>query len=149
MQALRFRVSIPRILLGRALGRFTDSVVFGGLSGLSLADVPEPMLPGPDWAKLEVLLCGICGSDLAGLTFSTSPVLEPFLSLPAVLGHEVLARVIEIGPATTRVKLGDRVVVDPSISCAVRGRHGDSRPARAPVTRAARPRLVRRWQKGC
>jgi L-iditol 2-dehydrogenase len=121
MRALRFRTSIPRILLGRALGGFTDAVVFGTLSGLSLEDMPDPALPGPDWARLEVLMCGICGSDIAGLTFSTSPVLEPFISLPAVLGHEVLARVVEVGAATS-VKVGDRVVVDPSISCGVRGR---------------------------
>jgi L-iditol 2-dehydrogenase len=121
MRALLFRISIPRILLSRALGRLTDAVVFGGLSGLSLTEVPDPALPGPDWARLEVIMCGICGSDIAGLTFTTSPVLEPFLSLPAVLGHEVLARVVEVGPTATRVKVGDRVVVDPSISCTVRG----------------------------
>jgi L-iditol 2-dehydrogenase len=125
MKALQFRTSIPRILLGRACGSFTDSVVFGAFSGLALRHMPEPVLPGPDWARLEVMMCGICGSDIAGLTFSTSPVLEPFISLPAVLGHEVLAKVLEVGPATTRVRPGERVTLDPSISCRVRGRRQD------------------------
>jgi threonine dehydrogenase-like Zn-dependent dehydrogenase len=122
MKALRFGISIPRLLMGKALGRFTDSVVFGALSGLSLEEVPDPALPGPDWARLEVLMCGVCGSDIAGLTFKSSSALEPFLSFPAVLGHEVLARVVEVGPGVTRVKVGNRVSVDPSISCVVRGR---------------------------
>jgi L-iditol 2-dehydrogenase len=122
MKALQFGISIPRILMARALGRFTDAVVFGPLSGLSLVDIPVPALPGPDWARVEVLMCGICGSDIAGSQFTTSPVLEPFLSLPAVLGHELLGRVIEVGPTAHRVKVGDRVVLDPTISCTVRGR---------------------------
>jgi L-iditol 2-dehydrogenase len=122
MKALRFDFSIPRMLLTQVLGRLTHSAYFGPLSGLSLTDVPEPALPGADWARLEVLMCGICGSDVAGLTFKTSPVVEPFISLPSVLGHEVLARVVEVGPSVTRVKVGDRVSIDPLISCTVRGR---------------------------
>jgi threonine dehydrogenase-like Zn-dependent dehydrogenase len=122
MKALRFDFSIPRMLLGKGLRGLTDSVVFGALSGLALREIPDPGLPGPDWARLQILMCGICGSDIAGLTFKTSPVVEPFLSLPAVLGHEVLARVVEVGPRVTHVKAGDRVSVDPSISCFVRGR---------------------------
>lgn len=122
MKALRFRLSIPRMLVGIALGSFSDSVVFGPLSGLSLTDVSDPPLPGPDWARLDVLMCGICGSDLAGLKFKSSAAVEPFISLPAVLGHEVLARVVEVGPHVKHVKVGDRVAVDPTISCIVRGR---------------------------
>lgn len=122
MKALVFDFSIPKLLLCQALSGVTDSVVYGALSGLRLAEVPDPALPGDDWVRLDVIMCGICGSDLAGLTFKTSPVLEPFLSMPAVLGHEILARVIEVGPAVRQFAPGDRVVVDPAISCVVRGR---------------------------
>jgi hypothetical protein len=62
--ALPFGNSIRRLLMGRALGRLTDSVVFGALSGLLLEEVPDPALPGHDWARLEVLLCGVCDSDI-------------------------------------------------------------------------------------
>jgi threonine dehydrogenase-like Zn-dependent dehydrogenase len=54
--------------------------------------------------------------------FAASPALEPFGSFPAVLGHEVLARVQAVGSAVRRVQPGQRVVVDPMISCQVRGR---------------------------
>jgi threonine dehydrogenase-like Zn-dependent dehydrogenase len=70
---------------------------------------------------LEVLLGGICGSDIGNITFSSSPVMEPFGSFPAVLGHEILARVSEVGPSVTSVQVGQRVVVDPMLSCRIRG----------------------------
>jgi threonine dehydrogenase-like Zn-dependent dehydrogenase len=78
-------------------------------------------------------MAGICGSDLGNLTFESSPAMEPFGSFPAVLGHEVLARVIEVGPDVRRVEAGQRVAVDPVISCIVRGYGGE---ARCPSCRA-------------
>jgi len=41
-----------------------------------------------------------------------------------VLGHEILARVVEVGSAVTRVEPGQRVTVDPGVSCVVRGYDG-------------------------
>lgn len=122
MRALQFDISVPRYLLGRSLGKLTDWAIFGGPSGLSLSDLPDPGLPGPEWVGLDVISCGICGSDLGTLTFKSSPALEPFTSFPAVLGHEILARVASVGSAVTRVRVGDRVAVEPTVSCRVRGR---------------------------
>jgi threonine dehydrogenase-like Zn-dependent dehydrogenase len=121
MKAVTFDVSIPRYLLAKGLGGFTSSVTFGALSGLQYQDLSEPELPGPDWVRLEVLLAGICGTDIGNLSFSSSPAMEPFGSFPAVLGHEVVARVAAVGPAVTRVVVGERVAVQPMLSCEVRG----------------------------
>jgi L-iditol 2-dehydrogenase len=136
MKAISFDVSIPRYLLGKTLGDFTSAVTFGALSGLRLKEIPEPVLPGPDWVRLEVLAAGICGTDLSTLTFGASPAMEPFGSFPAVLGHEILATVLEVGPEVRRVEVGQRVAVDPLVSCAVRGiEHG----AMCPSCRQGRP----------
>ena len=121
MKAVNFNVTVPGYLLGKTLGRVTEGAVFGGLSGLKLGEFSEPGLPGDDWVRLDVLKAGICGSDLGNLTFKSSPAMEPFGSFPAVLGHEVLARVSETGPAVRRLEVGQRVAVDPIISCVVRG----------------------------
>jgi len=121
MKAVTFDVSIPRYLLAKGLGGLSSSVTYGALSGLRLGEVPEPVLPGPEWVRLEVLLGGICGSDIGNITFSSSPVMEPFGSFPAVLGHEILARVSEVGPGVTSLQVGQRVVVEPMLSCRVRG----------------------------
>ncbi len=71
--------------------------------------------------RLEVLLGGICGSDIGNITYHASPAMEPFGSFPAVLGHEILARVVEVGPAVRGLEPGRRVVVDPVVGCEVRG----------------------------
>ncbi|MGI9627616.1 MAG: zinc-dependent alcohol dehydrogenase [Longimicrobiales bacterium] len=121
MKAIQFNVSVPGYLLAKGLGRFTDSVVYGGPSGVSLVDREEPSLPGDDWARIEVILAGICGSDLGNISFKSSPALEPFGSFPAVLGHEILGRVVEVGPGVDGALVGQRVVVDPMLHCEVRG----------------------------
>lgn len=121
MRALNFNVTLGGFARARTLGRFFELATFGPLSNLRLETIPAPELRGPEWVRLEVLACGICGTDLANLTYSASPALEPFGSFPAVPGHEILARVVEVGPGVDRVRVGHRVVVDPMISCRVRG----------------------------
>ena len=121
MRAVSFNITVGGFLLGKSLGRFTESALFGGLSGVRFGDVQEPPLPADDWVKLDILASGICGTDIATLTFYSSPSMEPFGSFPAVLGHEIAALVTEVGPAVTRVEPGQRVIVDPFVSCTMRG----------------------------
>lgn len=121
MRAVTFDVSVPHYLLARSVGRVTDSVLYGALSGIRLANVDRLTLPGDRWVRLEVLLAGICGSDIGNITYSSSPAMEPFGSFPAVLGHEIVARVTETGAAVRTVEVGQRVAVDPMLHCNVRG----------------------------
>ena len=122
MRAVTFDVSVPRYLLAKSAGRVSDAVLFGGPSGVALRDVPEPALPGPRWVRLETMLGGICGSDIANLSYAASPAMEPFGSFPAVIGHEILARVVEVGKEVRGLEVGQRVAVDPMLSCDARGR---------------------------
>ncbi|MFM9373001.1 zinc-binding dehydrogenase [Streptomyces sp. Da 82-17] len=90
-----------------------------------LAELPEPV-PCEGEVLVEVLACGICGSDLHcaqhGAEFNASlrtafgvDVLD--LDRPIVFGHEFVGRVLEHGPGTSgRVPLGARVVSVPSLT---------------------------------
>lgn len=122
MRAVRFDVSVPGFLLTKTLGRVGEWAVTGGPSGLSLVDVPAPQLVGPRWVRLKVLACGVCGSDVSAVWMAQSMRLEPFSSFPAVLGHEILAEVAEVGPEVSRFEVGQRVVVDPFVGCVARER---------------------------
>lgn len=83
--------------------------------------MPEPTLRGPDWVIVQPIYAGICGTDMGTITAKSSPAFAPFVSFPSVLGHEVVARVVETGETVEECRPGDRVVIDPFISCHVRG----------------------------
>ncbi len=105
-------------LLGPRLPRLTR----GWMPWLELTRAEPKPLPDRDWVRIRPRLSGICGTDIALLTGHSSPVLTPFAAFPAVLGHEVVGEVIEVGEeAAGAWHPGDRVVVDPVISCAMRG----------------------------
>jgi threonine dehydrogenase-like Zn-dependent dehydrogenase len=95
-------------LLGSSVPRLTG----GWMPWLSLDRYDPSPLRGLDWVRLRPILSGVCGTDLGLLTGHASTVLSPFASFPAVLGHEVVGVVEETG---------QRVVLDPVISCTVRG----------------------------
>ena len=47
--------------------------------------------------------------------------LNGYFSFPTVFGHEVVADVVEVGPAVTTLEVGQRVVLNPWLSCGPRG----------------------------
>jgi threonine dehydrogenase-like Zn-dependent dehydrogenase len=104
----------------RLVGGRLPAMTGGWMPWLALSHYPTPALLGPDWVRIRPLLAGICGSDTSLLTGRASPILSPFASFPAILGHEVVGVVEEAGSAVG-VAVGERVVVDPIISCFVRG----------------------------
>ena len=96
------------------------SLVVGPASGIGvgpvrLADVDPPELPGPGWRRIRPRLSGICGSDLHTVDGASSRYFEPIVSFPFVLGHEIVADVLD-GPLT-----GRRVVLEPVLGCEARG----------------------------
>lgn len=119
--ALQYAFSVPNYLQVRAADRAPGAMLERrGIPGLRLIDLDDLPLPGPDWVRLRPRLAGICGSDMAMLTNRSGPSLMPFVSFPLVPGHEVVADVIELGDDVEGIGIGDRVTVDPVITCAMR-----------------------------
>jgi threonine dehydrogenase-like Zn-dependent dehydrogenase len=87
----------------------------------------DPGFLRPDWVVTKPLLTGICGSDSKQVFMDWGEVQSPdnpmkaFFSLPQVLGHEVVADVVALGPEAEGFEVGDRVVLNPWLSCAPRG----------------------------
>jgi threonine dehydrogenase-like Zn-dependent dehydrogenase len=82
--------------------------VFPGEKALRLVDHPEPPAPKGSEVKLRMLDVGVCGTDreIASFDYGTPPAGSPYL----VLGHESLARVIEVGPDVRKISKNDLVV---------------------------------------
>jgi threonine dehydrogenase-like Zn-dependent dehydrogenase len=128
MKAIQFDVSVPRYVLGKALGTLYKPFFWSGLSCLRYGDVAEPALPGPDWVKIETHYGGICGSDWGLIHLHDSPYLSPFSSDRFIVGHENLGTITEVGSQITGWSLGERVIADLMLPCAVRG-YADPCPA--------------------
>jgi uncharacterized zinc-type alcohol dehydrogenase-like protein len=62
--------------------------------------------PRPDDVVIEILFCGVCHSDL-----HTARNDWGWTTYPIVPGHEIIGRVVEVGPQVTRFKAGDAVGV--------------------------------------
>lgn len=122
MKALTFGDSALRWIGCKAMGTISNKAYGSRMSNLRLRDVAEPGLPNGRWVKLRTILGGICGTDL-GIIFQRNhpgSMLRAFASFPMTLGHENVAVVEEVGDQVEGWSPGMRVIVDPSLSCAVR-----------------------------
>jgi propanol-preferring alcohol dehydrogenase len=72
---------------------------------LEPAELPRPSI-GPGEVLLQVLACGVCRTDLHILDGDL-----PTPTLPLIPGHEIVGRVLAVGPGATSVSAGDRVGV--------------------------------------
>jgi threonine dehydrogenase-like Zn-dependent dehydrogenase len=92
---------------------------------MKIEEVPDPKLFGDDWMVLRTRLCGICGSDskqvLMDFEDADDSPMTAFISFPQVLGHEVVGTVEQAGPAVEGLDVGQRVVLNPWLSCGPRG----------------------------
>lgn len=94
-----------------------------GRGDVRLDDVEPPPRPGPGEVQLEVLWCGICGTDVE--EYRSGPVFVPVetpnpltgRAAPLTLGHEFSGRVVEVGPGVEALQPGDRVAADTLIFC--------------------------------
>jgi len=121
MQAVQFTFSYPRYALGLTLGHWFPSILWSGASCTVIREVPEPSLPGPDWVKVKTRLGGVCGTDLGAIYLKTSPYYSPYSSFPFTFGHENVGNIAELGSNVKGWSIGQRVVVNPILSCVTRG----------------------------
>lgn len=123
MKALVCSSSLPRIAATRVLGMLTPSAYVGPLAPIALCDLPDPTLPREDWVSLRTSLCGLCGSDYKQvfLKGSMNNPMTALVSFPQVLGHEVVGLIESVGSAVTTHRIGERVVLNPWLSCTPRG----------------------------
>ncbi len=122
MHSLQFKFTVPRYIFGKTVGRYFPSLLWNsGLSCLKYEKTPDPALPNDKWIKIKVTYGGICGSDMNLINLHDSPSTSPFTSFPFTIGHEVVGTISELGAKVTGLHVGERVVVDPILSCMSRG----------------------------
>lgn len=93
-----------------------------GKNDVRVEDIEDPVVEQGS-VKIKVKWCGICGSDLH--EYLQGPIFIPVgqphplskKAAPIVLGHEFSGEVVEIGQGVTKFNIGDRVIVEPIVSC--------------------------------
>lgn len=74
-------------------------------------DKPNPT-PKEGEALLKILRVGICGTDIHAFAGN-----QAFFQYPRILGHELAAEIVEIGPNEKNLHTGDLVSIMPYLSC--------------------------------
>jgi len=110
--------SAPRFLAAKAMSGRVPGIVSSPLAPLRLASAPDPRTPASGWAPVRPRLAGICGSDLATVGGKSSFYFSALVSLPFVLGHEVVG---ELVADCEDLPAGTRVVLEPVLGCEARG----------------------------
>ncbi len=88
-----------------------------GIRKIEIQDVPPPSIQSDTDVLLHVNAVGICGSDLQ--YYGTGKIGTDVVKFPFIIGHECVAEVVKTGEDVQKVKPGDRVVVDPAVTCGI------------------------------
>ncbi len=122
MKALVFEYKLPRLAIGRILGVFGLKGYLTKLGYLRLKDIQMPKIKNDDWLVVSTKYCGICGSDhkQVFLDGNIDNPMTAIISWPQVLGHEAVGFVEKVGKKVN-LKVGERVALNPWISCLPRG----------------------------
>jgi threonine dehydrogenase-like Zn-dependent dehydrogenase len=93
---------------------------------MRLEELERPVPTRPGWVMAKTRLTGICGSDAKQVFMDfgddyTDSALGGLFTFPTVLGHEVVAEIAQVGQGVSSLDVGQRVVLNPWLSCVPRG----------------------------
>jgi threonine dehydrogenase-like Zn-dependent dehydrogenase len=114
VKALVFRHNLAREAASAIGGQVDRRAFVSRFAPVRIEDVEEQPLPASDWVRVETTFSGLCGSDVKQILLNGSRdnPLTALVSFPHVLGHEAVGR---------RLDTGERVVLNPWLSCVPRG----------------------------
>ena len=86
------------------------AAVFQGNKKIEVCDYTLPIL-GTNELLIKVDSCGVCGTDRHIFSGSAPS------SIPVILGHEYSGTIVDLVNPSDKIKIGDKVAVDPNIYC--------------------------------
>ena len=87
------------------------TLAYKSIGKIVLEERPIPRITSHQQVLLKVIACGICGTDVKILEG------KHVVGENAVLGHEFVGTVVEVGTGVGTLAVGDRVAVDNSLRC--------------------------------
>lgn len=86
-----------------------------GIRQFEIRQVPNPKISRDTDVLIRIKMVGICGSDIH--YYNAGRIGSQVVHFPFIVGHEAAGIVEKIGKIVSRVKPGQRIAIDPSVSC--------------------------------
>ena len=91
------------------------AMMLTGIRQMEMRDVPSPEIKNPNDVLVRMKIVGVCGSDVH--YYVEGKIGSQVVEYPFTVGHEGAGIVGKVGSAVTKVKTGDRIAVEPAMSC--------------------------------
>jgi threonine dehydrogenase-like Zn-dependent dehydrogenase len=121
MKALVAKFSLGKEVWDRFKSRLLSRPSESHALSLELTEIPEFSIIGSQWVKIRTIMSGISGMDESLFIHNDLSPYAAFLSFPFIPGHENLGLVIQTGRDVDGIEEGERVILDPVLSCRPRG----------------------------
>jgi L-iditol 2-dehydrogenase len=86
-----------------------------GIRKFETQKVTEPEITRPTDVRIRIKMVGVCGSDIH--YYTTGRIGSQIIQFLFTVGHEAAGIVEQVGSKVTRVKRGQRIAIDPAVSC--------------------------------
>jgi len=91
------------------------SMMLTGIREMEMQEVPTPELRNDTDVLVKLKVVAVCGSDVH--YYVSGKIGSQVVQYPFPVGHECAGVVEKVGSAVSRVKEGDRIAVEPAMSC--------------------------------
>jgi L-iditol 2-dehydrogenase len=91
------------------------AAILSGIRQFSIGHVPDPEIHHDSDVLIRIKTVGVCGSDIH--YYTSGKIGSQIIQFPFVIGHEAAGVVERTGNGVTRVKPGQRIAIDPAVSC--------------------------------
>jgi len=91
------------------------AMMLTGIRRMEMREVANPVISNDTDVLITMAAVGVCGSDVH--YYTTGRIGSQVVRYPFTVGHEGAGTVMQTGAKVDRVKPGDRVAVDPAMSC--------------------------------
>lgn len=91
------------------------AMVLTGIRQMEMMDWPDPKIVHDRDVLIRLESVGVCGSDIH--YYTSGKIGSQIVQFPYPVGHESGGTVLEVGTEVKNVKPGDRIAIEPAISC--------------------------------
>jgi L-iditol 2-dehydrogenase len=91
------------------------AMLLTGIEQVQMHEVPDPVIKNDTDVLVKMAIVGVCGSDVH--YYVSGRIGSQIVQYPFAVGHEGAGVVEKVGDAVKDLKPGDRVAIEPAMSC--------------------------------